>query len=291
MSATGGGDQRHHRKAFEDGYGRREPASAEEGYAEGGFARLEEEQPGISEAMSYEFTNAKFSPDDIVGWLRSDPKTRFDGTSEEYRPDPLTPPDAPAPVPAQRPVPEDLVRMGRRDDGAPPTTEQAKLLLRRIGYAGPVEPVDAAAAQPTEADLARHLGWEEEEVTELRGLKDPESLDAPIASSPADPDATARGELVADPSAPDPQEELETTLDRERLCAGLRRLPARHRRILVARYGLEGAKPQTLAALAEELGVSQENVRQTQLRAEDALRRSSGGSRSPANAARTPRAS
>ena len=33
--------------------------------------------------------------------------------------------------------------MGRRDDGAPPTTEQAKLLLRRIGYAGPVEPVDA----------------------------------------------------------------------------------------------------------------------------------------------------
>ena len=148
-----------------------------------------------------------------------------------------------------------------------------------------------AAAQPTEADLARHLGWEEEEVTELRSLKDPESLAAPIASSPADPDATARGELVADPSTPDPQEELETTIDRERLCAGLRRLPARHRRILVARYGLEGAKPQTLAALAEEPGVSQENVRQTQLRAEDALRRSSGGSRSPANAARTPRAS
>lgn len=95
MSATGGGDQRHHRKAFEDGYGRREPASAEEGYvegyAEGGFARLEKEQPGISEAMSYEFTNAKFSPDDIVEWLRLDPKTRFYRTSEEYRPDPRTP--------------------------------------------------------------------------------------------------------------------------------------------------------------------------------------------------------
>ena len=86
MSATGGGDQRHHREAFEDGYGRREPASAEEGYAEGGFARLEEEQPGISEAMSYEFTNAKFSPDDIVSWLRSDPEARFYGKSEEFKP-------------------------------------------------------------------------------------------------------------------------------------------------------------------------------------------------------------
>lgn len=148
-----------------------------------------------------------------------------------------------------------------------------------------------AAAQPTDADLARHLSWEEEEVTELRRLKDPESLDAPVAGSPAGSDATARGELVADPSAPDPQEELETTLDRERLHAGLRRLPARHRRILVARYGLEGAKPKTLAAIARELGVSQENVRQTQLRAEEALRRSSGGFRSPGNAARTPRTS
>lgn len=77
-------------EGFEAGYARVEPKSFDEeyvnGYAEGRFARLEEEQPGISEAMAYEFTNAKFSPDDIVGWLRSDPKTRFYGTSEEFRP-------------------------------------------------------------------------------------------------------------------------------------------------------------------------------------------------------------
>ncbi len=57
------------------------------GYVEGGFARLEEDQPGISEAMSYEFTAAKFSPDDAVLWLRSDSKARFYGESEEFRPD------------------------------------------------------------------------------------------------------------------------------------------------------------------------------------------------------------
>lgn len=89
-----------------------------------------------------------------------------------------------------------------------------------------------------------------------------------------------------DPDAPDPQAELEAAIDHERLYAGLRRLPARYRRILVARYGLtEGAKPLTLAALAGEHGVSQENVRQTQQRAEEDLRRASGGFRSSENAA------
>ena len=79
------------RASYEDGYRRNAPASPRDeayvdGYVEGGFARLEEEQPGISEAMAYEFTAAKFSPDDIVSWLRSDPKARFYGESEEFRP-------------------------------------------------------------------------------------------------------------------------------------------------------------------------------------------------------------
>ncbi len=78
-------------EGFAAGYERREPRTDDDeydnGYVEGGFARLEGEQPGISEAMSYEFTAAKFSPDDAVLWLRSDPKARFYGESGEFRPD------------------------------------------------------------------------------------------------------------------------------------------------------------------------------------------------------------
>lgn len=77
-------------EGFDAGYERRQPRTDDEdyvnAYVEGGFARLEEDQPGISEAMSYEFTGAKFSPDDVVLWLRSDPKARFYGESEEFRP-------------------------------------------------------------------------------------------------------------------------------------------------------------------------------------------------------------
>ncbi len=141
----------------------------------------------------------------------------------------------------------------------------------------------AADSLPTDADLARHLGWKEREVAKLKSHPSAESLDVPIAND-GDPSAATRGDLLADPEAPDPEKELEATLDSERLDAGLRRLPVRYRRVLVARYGLEGSEPRTLAAIAKELGVSQENVRQTQLRAEEALRRSAGGSRSPAGA-------
>lgn len=151
--------------------------------------------------------------------------------------------------------------------------------LRRLFRAQEVL-AQAAGALPSDADLARHLGWQEREVAELKRHTDPRSLDEPVEGGGYNA-ATTRGELLADGGAPDPQEELEATLDRERLRAALSRLPDRYRRVLVARYGLEGSKPLTLAALAKELGVSQENVRQTQLRAEEALRRSAGGSRLP----------
>jgi RNA polymerase primary sigma factor len=50
------------------------------------------------------------------------------------------------------------------------------------------------------------------------------------------------------------------------------RLPERHRRVLVKRYGLDEEETATLAQLAEELGVSKERVRQLQREAEHMLR-------------------
>ena len=50
------------------------------------------------------------------------------------------------------------------------------------------------------------------------------------------------------------------------------RLPERHRRVLIKRYGLDEEETATLAQLAEELEVSKERVRQLQREAEQMLR-------------------
>ena len=62
--------------------------------------------------------------------------------------------------------------------------------------------------------------------------------------------------------------ELETS----RLMESVERLPDRHRRVLVRRYGLDGEKPAKLADLSEELEVSSERIRQLQREAERAIR-------------------
>jgi len=74
------------RRGFDDGYEGRafkadrpteendteERWEYDQGYVEGGFARLEEKQPGVSEAMSEVFTGHKFDEWDICKWLDTD---------------------------------------------------------------------------------------------------------------------------------------------------------------------------------------------------------------------------
>ena len=56
----------------------------------------------------------------------------------------------------------------------------------------------------------------------------------------------------------------------------LGRLDDRERRIIVSRYGLDGAAEQTLEQLGRELGITKERVRQIESRAQDKLRRFAG---------------
>ena len=53
----------------------------------------------------------------------------------------------------------------------------------------------------------------------------------------------------------------------------LGRLDDRERRIIVSRYGINGASEQTLEQLGKELGITKERVRQIESRAQDKLRR------------------
>jgi RNA polymerase primary sigma factor len=50
-------------------------------------------------------------------------------------------------------------------------------------------------------------------------------------------------------------------------------LDDRERRIIISRYGLNGASEQTLEQLGRELGITKERVRQIESRAQDKLRK------------------
>ena len=94
------------------------------------------------------------------------------------------------------------------------------------------------------------------------------SLDAPLEIDPAH----SLGEAIADESAVDPETLLQLHEKGELLDDWLAELAPRQRRIIEARYGLSGADAMTLEALASELGLTRERVRQIQAEALDRLR-------------------
>jgi RNA polymerase primary sigma factor len=121
---------------------------------------------------------------------------------------------------------------------------------------------------PTEEEIAAHLGWELEEVqSALRATTDVTSLNRRIGAD----GACEFGDLVEDTRNSDTPETVVQEMETEELGAAIGRLSERHRRVLVRRYGLDGRKRATLAELSEELGISRERVRQIQLGAEELL--------------------
>ena len=78
------------------------------------------------------------------------------------------------------------------------------------------------------------------------------------------------GDLFADPDAVDPSEEAGDAVRRRSVRDALEELPERERRLLELRFGFEGEQ-QSLDAIARELGVSRERVRQLETNALRAL--------------------
>jgi RNA polymerase primary sigma factor len=123
--------------------------------------------------------------------------------------------------------------------------------------------------EPAVEEIAKHLGWEVEEVREaMRATTNVTSLSRLVG-----PDGdTELGELVEDERVPDTPEAVIREMEALGLQTAVERLPQRTRHVLVRRYGLDGRKRSTLEDLARELGISRERVRQIQLEAEDILR-------------------
>ena len=74
-------------------------------------------------------------------------------------------------------------------------------------------------------------------------------------------------DMLEDPNAPQPDEELAELLRATELAAALDELSERMRHVIELRFGLTGEKPKTLEEVGAELGVTRERVRQLESRA------------------------
>ena len=145
----------------------------------------------------------------------------------------------------------------------PAHVHERRAKLARLGRQFEVE----HGREPTSEELAAMSGYEEQHVEEALG-----AVEASVSLNQAvgeDGDGEL-GDLLADHGALDPAEEAGDALRRQSVRVALRTLPERERRVLELRFGFDGEQ-QTLDAIAAEVGVSRERVRQIEERALAAL--------------------
>ena len=121
----------------------------------------------------------------------------------------------------------------------------------------------AHGRQPTIEELAQLSSYEHQHVEEALGAVEASvSLNQAVG---ADGEGEL-GDLLANPDAVDPAEEAGEALRRRSVRTALQALPENERRILELRFGFEGEQ-QSLDAIAREVGLSRERVRQLEQRA------------------------
>ncbi|HEY5579406.1 MAG TPA: sigma-70 family RNA polymerase sigma factor [Acidimicrobiia bacterium] len=120
--------------------------------------------------------------------------------------------------------------------------------------------------EPTLDEIADEASLTVQQVLEVRAAaRASTSLDAPVG----DGEDAVFGDFVAG-DEPLPEEAVELHLRSEALRHALAALPPREREVVVMRYGITGAEPQTLEEIGRRLGLTRERVRQIEL---ESLRR------------------
>ena len=132
------------------------------------------------------------------------------------------------------------------------------------------------AARKLEAELGRPATHEELAAATRLSLQHVDEALAVVEArvslnQPIGDDAGGEfGDLLADENADDPGELAAESFNRQSVHEALAELPERERRVLELRYGL-GGEAQSYDAIAAELGVSRERVRQLERTALRAL--------------------
>ncbi|HET6688021.1 MAG TPA: RNA polymerase sigma factor RpoD/SigA [Rubrobacter sp.] len=124
--------------------------------------------------------------------------------------------------------------------------------------------------EPTEEEVAKRLGWDQDEVRlTMSAMSDATSLDQPVSSEDT---ASQLGDFIEDERVSDTPDTVMREMEASQLKEAIERLPDRARYVLVRRYGLDDREPATLAELGDELDISRERVRQLQREAERILK-------------------
>lgn len=125
------------------------------------------------------------------------------------------------------------------------------------------ELIGRTGRDPNTEDLAAALGISVEETKALRAVsRMPLSLQEPMG------DETERPleEVINDPRAENPGENVDQTLLRDRIAEVLRSLTPREREVVELRFGLKDGQPRTLDEVARCYGITRERIRQIEAR-------------------------
>jgi RNA polymerase nonessential primary-like sigma factor len=115
---------------------------------------------------------------------------------------------------------------------------------------------------PQVEEIALELGRPVDEVRALLAhAEHVTSLDAPLAVDPL----LSLADSIVDDEEETPESHLQSDEVHALIEAWLAQLPARERRVIERRFGLNGNEVATLETLAVELGVTRERVRQVQM--------------------------
>jgi len=119
--------------------------------------------------------------------------------------------------------------------------------------------VQRLGREPLPEEIAEELDMAPEEVREiLRMAQHPISLEKPIGEE----EDSELGDFVEDDQAESPFDSASVTLRRSDIENALSSLPARERRVIELRYGLDGSQPCTLEEVGRAFGVTRERIRQ-----------------------------
>jgi RNA polymerase primary sigma factor len=117
---------------------------------------------------------------------------------------------------------------------------------------------------PTPEEIAVKVDMPPDKVEDLLKMgQDPVSLQAPVGSG----DDTAEfGDFISDEARDRPEELVAKSLRDADVQEALRALPARERRVLELRYGLDPEGPMTLEDIGKKVGLTRERVRQIEVK-------------------------
>ena len=123
--------------------------------------------------------------------------------------------------------------------------------------------------EPQAEEIAKYMKLEVEKVKEIETLiKDPVSL----STSLNDEDDGTLEDLIADPNQERPEDRIDNELRAKAINGILNTLDEREKNIIVARFGLNGARAKTLDELAAEYKLTKERIRQIEQKALHKLR-------------------